>query len=90
MLTLLKNNIDNIINDSVYLARMGFKKIYINYGIPNVVSEYDKNLDSDPIVLAKLTEKLFEFQEKIGVKFIFNCEKIKFLYVSLMTISLKQ
>ena len=41
------NNIDNIINDSVYLARMGFKKIYINYGIPNVVSEYDKNLDSD-------------------------------------------
>lgn len=75
MLTLLKNNIDNIINDSVYLARMGFKKIYINYGIPNVVSEYDKNLDSDPIVLAKLTEKLFEFQEKIGVKFIFNCEK---------------
>ena len=55
MLTLLKNNIDNIINDSVYLARMGFKKIYINYGIPNVVSEYDKNLDSDPIVLAKLT-----------------------------------
>ena len=77
MLTLLKNNIDNIINDSVYLARMGFKKIYINYGIPNVVSEYDKNLDSNPIVLAKLTEKLFEFQEKIGVKFIFNCEKNK-------------
>lgn len=77
MLTLLKDNIDSIIDDSIYLAKMGFKKIYINYGIPNVVKKYDSNLDSDPIILAKLTEKLYEFQKQINVKFIFNCEKNK-------------
>lgn len=77
MLTLGKDNVDRIIDDSITLSKMGFKKIYINYGIPNVVNEYDIKFDSSPLLLAKLTEKLYDFQSKIGVKFIFNCEKNK-------------
>lgn len=77
MFTIGTDNINSIIEDVKKIAKMGFKKIYINYGIPNVIDEYDSGFDVKPQVLAKITEDLYDIQKELGVTFIFNCEKNK-------------
>lgn len=77
MFTVGGENIESIVSDVKQISNMGFKKIYINYGIPNVINEYDSGFDIKPEELAEITEKLYEMQNDLGVKFIFNCEKNK-------------
>lgn len=60
---------------------MGYRRIYINYGIPNVVEEFNTGFDASPKALAKITEQLYDMQDDLGVTFIFNCEKIKYRFV---------
>ena len=77
MFTIGSENINTIIEDVKKIASLGYKKIYINYGIPNVVEEYNTGFDASPKALAEITEKLYDMQDKLGVTFIFNCEKNK-------------
>lgn len=77
IITIVKNNISTILRDINRLIDLGCKTIYINYGVPNVMTENDNEFDLHPEDLAKITEKLFKMQDDIGVKFIFNCEKNK-------------
>ena len=77
MITIGIDNYDECIEDIKKLKNMGFQKIYINYGIPNVAVNQDMRFSETPEKLAKLTEKLFLMQKDTGLKFIFNCEKNK-------------
>lgn len=77
MFTLGSANAETIFSDVTKIASMGFTKIYINYGIPNVVEGLDVAFDLPPARLARITEELYLMQESLGVKFIFNCEKNK-------------
>lgn len=77
MFTVGEENINTIIEDVKTIAKMGYRRIYINYGIPNVVEEFNTGFDASPKALAKITEQLYDMQDDLGVTFIFNCEKNK-------------
>lgn len=77
MFTVGRENLNTIENDVRKIAAMGFHKIYINYGIPNVISQYDTDFDADPQRLARMTEKLYLLQNQLDTVFIFNREKNK-------------
>ena len=77
MFTVGGENINTIIEDVKTIAKMGYHRIYINYGIPNVVEEFNTGFDASPKALAEITEQLYDMQDDLGVTFIFNCEKNK-------------
>lgn len=77
MFTIGGENIQTIVKDVKTVAKLGYHRIYINYGIPNVVEDYNSGFDVNPKILAQITEQLYDMQDKLGVTFIFNCEKNK-------------
>lgn len=77
MLTIGEANLDSVFQDVSWLAAMGFHRIYVNYGIPNVIDKYETNFAASPEELALVTGKLFKMQDELGVVFVFNCEKNK-------------
>lgn len=77
MFTVMNSNMASAMKVVNALIEVGCKKIYINYGIPNIVKDLDTGIDATPEALAKLTEELFLKQDELGVRFIFNREKNK-------------
>ena len=77
MLTVMDSNLKSVMDVVDNLIEVGCRTIYINYGVPNIVEELDTSVDASPEALARLTEKLFLLQPKLGVRFIFNREKNK-------------
>ena len=77
MFTVMDSNMPSIMKVVNALREVGCRKIYINYGLPNIVRELDTGIDAAPRALAKLTEELFLMQDDLGVRFIFNREKNK-------------
>lgn len=77
MLTVMESNLSSVLPVVRSLTDLGCRTIYINYGVPNVVSELDTGSASGPEALARMTEELFALQPQLGVRFIFNREKNK-------------
>ncbi len=77
MLTVMNSNMASVMKVVNALIDTGCRKIYINYGIPNVIGSLDTGVDASPQALARMTEQLFLAQKDLGVRFIFNREKNK-------------
>jgi radical SAM protein with 4Fe4S-binding SPASM domain len=77
MFTVMDSNKASVMKMVNSLREVGCRKIYINYGLPNVVPALDTGIDASPQALARLTEELFLAQDDLGVRFIFNREKNK-------------
>lgn len=77
MITVGKEAAASLLDDISVLKEMGYKKVYINYGIPNVNAEFDSKFDLTPLELAEITKQLYEYQNQNDMVFIFNCEKNK-------------
>lgn len=77
MLTVMDSNIGSVLGAVELFREAGCRTIYINYGVPNVVSDLDTGVASGPEALAALSMELFAMQRDLGVRFIFNREKNK-------------
>jgi radical SAM protein with 4Fe4S-binding SPASM domain len=77
MLTIMNGNLLAVRRLIDTLVGLGCRTIYINYGLPNIVPEWDTGVDAGPPALAQMTERLFSLQEELNVRFRFNREKNK-------------
>jgi radical SAM protein with 4Fe4S-binding SPASM domain len=77
MITIGDQPFENTFRDVVRLVKLGFTKVYINYGIPNVFESDQPQYATNPQFLADSTHRLYSMQAEYNVRFVFNCEKNK-------------
>jgi Fe-coproporphyrin III synthase len=77
MLTITSHNQQQFLPMVESIAALAPTRIYVNYGVPNIVHSEDVGAALAPEALARITEQLFLAQSRLGVTFIFNREKNK-------------